>query len=833
MQSNFFILFVFITSIFSCQNTSDDKSNLPDRVKHELSSDFFQELYSNTYYDLIDRIEPDGYLEESTTGQYGGMYLRTVGAIVSLLIETGELKHAEHIINCAFDAMITNGLDRIPHVTDRKLFPNEPADSINNPYKVIGRTDQIDGQAHVIMAWAMLALHRGETDFENKTWNIASDLMTSSTQKPYFGLEKEGTISKLVHNYNFEHSRSGKSNYNLLTQCFIGSALELMILVAERRNENELASLWKGRIKILREGVQQHMIREVDGKDVYYELLSKENNTIIPFYGMGWVNLSPIAAQWEPLSHNVMINTVRELRKGMQIWNGVKWMPTDFWADGTFSGQMIGKGIGWEIEYCTQENDWERLDEIFNMLKIIQYKSPVYMENATLTNGTKIDRQHVTKTKLKELEQGIWKVVDAGNGEQVSWWCWSMARLRKKMGLNPVPERVAQIKQALANKKKNGLMYKYFTDTKKSPRVIGLDTFFNVNAIPSIFDDFRMQWKGYVKIEDDNDYRFFSYSANPSKLFVNGKILYQGGSNKQTGLNNESIYLKKGFYPIELTYDHILLNEQLEVFFQKGEEPKRELLRPDMLFYSNPDDYVSIPPAISPTTPEIEKGKTITVSLLCFDDSAKIYYSLDGREPTEDSELYNKEFIINSSTIVKAISIKNGLNKSAVSHVEYKEIPKRILFELKHPPHPTYSSRGLKTLNDKLLGSTNARDGKWLGFEGHDFDLTVNLQEVKDIHSIKVNFLHDQNSWIFAPKIVGFYISADGKNYQQIMVRKFNTSVNQSHLDPVIKSYRKKLENTKAQFVRIIGKSIEFVPVWHAGKGKAWIFVDEINIQSN
>ena len=36
----------------------------------------------------------------------------------------------------------------------------------------------------------------------------------------------------------------------------------------------------------------------------------------------------------------------------------------------------------------------------------------------------------------------IWKVKDAGNGEQTAWWCWAMARLRKTLDLPTLPKRI-------------------------------------------------------------------------------------------------------------------------------------------------------------------------------------------------------------------------------------------------------------------------------------------------------------------------------------------------------------------------------------------------------
>jgi hypothetical protein len=827
-----FLAVPFLLLIASCQPNNSDL--MYQQVKQELSSDFFETLYSNTYYNLLDRIEPDGFLQESQTGQYDGMYARTVGAMVPLLIETGELTHAERLVNCVFDAMTANGMTRVPHVLDRKRYLDKPADSVNNPYRIIGRTDQIDGQAHIILAWAKLALYRGETNFENRTWRIAAALMEASVSRPYFGREESGAIPDLIYNYAFEHSRLVPSNYNLLTQCFVGSALESMIAVAKRRGENDAATRWQKKLDILRAGIQKHFVQNVDGKDVYYELLLNENNTHIPFYGMGWVNLSPVAAQWEPLSHDILVNTVTALRKSIQTWNDIKWMPTDSWPNGEFYGQMIGKGIAWEMEYAAREKEWARLYEICSMLRVVQHRHPLYMENAYLANGTKQDIYTLSKADLTNLQQGVWRIVDAGNGEQVAWWCLAMARIRKQLQLPVVgPKRstpsIADSSRTL-NKSIHGLLYSYFRGDKNSnsfgwlsdePLVVVPQNQMHVPETVSA-DTFGLIWKGYIATQVDDDYRFFCYTANSMRVLIDNEIVEQG----------RAVFLEKGYHPITFQYDHVAPDESIEVYVQQGDKPFREILQPDRLFYTLPEENRSAPPIIEPAVPEIESGEFITVSLQSFDSTARVYYTLHGEEPTEKSTLFTKPFEIHRSTLVRAVAVQEGFTKSEPTQVRYQAIPKKMLVKLQHPPHANYTARGLKTLTDKLTGSRNGRDGRWLGFEGTDFNAVLDLRGMKTIQSIKLNFLHDQAAWIFAPRNVYISVSNDGQNYVPILHEDFDTITKADKSS--IKTYNAVGKGTPARFVRIAAQNAGAIPGWHPGAGgKAWIFVDEIEIETN
>ena len=69
------------------------------------------------------------------------------------------------------------------------------------------------------------------------------------------------------------------------------------------------------------------------------------------------------------------------------------------------------------------------------------------------------------------------------------------------------------------------------------------------------------------------------------------------------------------------------------------------------------------------TTPETGKYR---VSIESLTSAAKIYYTTDGSEPTEQSSLYNGEFVVNAmtgghETVIKAIGIADGYNSSNIS----------------------------------------------------------------------------------------------------------------------------------------------------------------------
>jgi hypothetical protein len=411
-------------------------------LKEKISSGLFARLYSNTFYDLVGRIEEDGYLRESHDADkgYDGMYPRTIGATVSLLLAVDQPEPAERLVRCVLNAMKDNGMERIPHAFD-KLRSGSASHA--GKYFILGRGDQLDGQAHVIMAWARLANYRGRTLFEDRTFPDIATLLNNSLQPPYWNDTTNGKLSGLMFNPYLEHSRRPplKWRYDLLTQFFVGAALSEMITVAERRNDPSNANLWKEGLRRLTEAIARHFVVRRDGKEVFAELLLADSNQV--FDGMGWLTMAPIAAQWNPFGNVVMRNSLEYMYHHLsKERDGHAWLPVDSWPGGGFSPQIIGKGVAWEIEFASREKRYQKVSEIVDLIEYLHPNSRLYMEHASLCDDDNRDVPLLTSDRVSSYRNGLWRLADPGNGEQVSWWCWAVANLRKRLGLSGVPERV-------------------------------------------------------------------------------------------------------------------------------------------------------------------------------------------------------------------------------------------------------------------------------------------------------------------------------------------------------------------------------------------------------
>ena len=74
-------------------------------------------------------------------------------------------------------------------------------------------------------------------------------------------------------------------------------------------------------------------------------------------------------------------------------------------------------------------------------------------------------------------------------------------------------------------------------------------------------------------------------------------------------------------------------------------------------------------PVFSVVSGAVNSGTEVTIS--CATKGAKIYYTTDGNDPTEESKEYSNAISITKAVTLRAIAVKDGMNDSAVASVSY------------------------------------------------------------------------------------------------------------------------------------------------------------------
>ena len=96
----------------------------------------------------------------------------------------------------------------------------------------------------------------------------------------------------------------------------------------------------------------------------------------------------------------------------------------------------------------------------------------------------------------------------------------------------------------------------------------------------------------------------------------------------------------------------------------------------------NTESIVSAP-VINADKTQANNSEKVSVSITSSTENAKIYYTTDGSEPDENSELYNGKFEVNAPSvfggdvIIKAIAIKDGMVNSAVNSATVTFAPQK------------------------------------------------------------------------------------------------------------------------------------------------------------
>ena len=226
-------------------------------------------------------------------------------------------------------------------------------------------------------------------------------------------------------------------------------------------------------------------------------------------------------------------------------------------------------------------------------------------------------------------------------------------------------------------------------------------------------------------------------------------------------------------------------------------------------------------------TTDLEKG-AIVIELKTL-DNIPVYYTLDGSEPTTESDRYTKPLEIQESCTLNAKGIgERGETRLFSEEISFNKATAKPI-TLLQDIHKNYVFDGEITLVDGLKGSPNYRTGRWLGFCETDLEAVIDLKQEEEISSVSFNTSVDKGDWVFDVLGITVSVSNDGKNFTEV----FNESYPDLTAEDENKIYSHRVEFTpvKARFVKILALSDRDMPEWHGGKGyPAFIFVDELEI---
>jgi hypothetical protein len=142
---------------------------------------------------------------------------------------------------------------------------------------------------------------------------------------------------------------------------------------------------------------------------------------------------------------------------------------------------------------------------------------------------------------------------------------------------------------------------------------------------------------------------------------------------------------------------------------------------------------------------------------------------------------------------------------------------------------PKYEAGGAGALTDGLRGIDDYHFN-WLGFEGENLEAIIDLDSAQTISQVSVDFLQDVQAWIFLPKKLTVWTSADGEEFIKSGTVGNITPDNKPGV--FIQTYSIPAGGVQARYIKVRAEALKTCPGWHIGSGKnSWIFTDEIVIK--
>ncbi|MEM9686448.1 MAG: chitobiase/beta-hexosaminidase C-terminal domain-containing protein [Bacteroidota bacterium] len=228
-------------------------------------------------------------------------------------------------------------------------------------------------------------------------------------------------------------------------------------------------------------------------------------------------------------------------------------------------------------------------------------------------------------------------------------------------------------------------------------------------------------------------------------------------------------------------------------------------------------------PRLETTNVIIDSIVKITATLPLED--VKIHYTKDGSEPTEASLTYEDTISVSEP----------GTYHFKAFHPHFRASDKETLSFYKKgitvdtiaflsPLNMQYPGEGEKTPVNHKKGTSNFRDGQWIGVT-EPLEAILTFKNNVFIASVDIGYLVNTSAWIFPIQDMAMAISQDGINFTDLNISvtfeepETHVSKQENIRIPISKEVKKikiKIWNTPS------------IPEWHDGKNTpAWLFTDE------
>ena len=210
-------------------------------------------------------------------------------------------------------------------------------------------------------------------------------------------------------------------------------------------------------------------------------------------------------------------------------------------------------------------------------------------------------------------------------------------------------------------------------------------------------------------------------------------------------------------------------------------------------------------------------------------DNAQIYYTLDGSEPTTQSQKYTGTIKINKPVVLRTIAIRpEGATRITYDKIDFSKSSMKPITMLQ-PINNQYKFTGETVLIDGLKGNHNYKTGRWIAFYKNDMEAVIDLKAETEISSMSLNTCVEKGDWVFDARGITVAVSNDNKEFKVVASEEYPAMTEKNPNQ--IYTHTLKFDPVKTRYVKVIALSEHSIPAWHGGKGNpGFLFVDEISI---
>ncbi|WP_299531539.1 DUF4838 domain-containing protein [Ulvibacterium sp.] len=362
-----------------------------------------------------------------------------------------------------------------------------------------------------------------------------------------------------------------------------------------------------------------------------------------------------------------------------------------------------------------------------------------------------------------------------------------------------------------------------------------------------------------IQLFRDNNAKwvFEQHSHNPSELFelrsyITAKLLW----NPDLNLDALLAEFTEGYYGVAGTYIkayvdliHSELEKDTDFFLFLYGDPSEAFdsyLRPELLrryteLFDKAENVVAGSPELVRRVKKARLGvdyALLEASRKNIDETYSLMIAEDGGTKKANPRVVSVLDNFMETTSGHNIKLMNEMGftvneygKNYLSALEIAQKPNKAkgkkVVTLSKPKK--YANEDPLVLTDGALGGSSFY-ANWLGYEGKDMEVVLDLGESMEIRTISLAFLQVTNHIVFLPSAVSYSVSLDNKDFQGLGTVPNPYPLKKDSKVNDIQYFDMDFAPVQARYVKIKARNTK-TPYWHHAAGlPSWIFADEIII---